>query len=137
MRETKCWTCKNSSGGCSWSRSFRPVKGWLAEKTVIKGIDGYLDSYLVIECPLYDKETIVEQKLHTNLAKRIAMVNPNGTVKKFDSMGECARWLIKNNVPGCVDYRTVSRGIGKAADREVDGIFTYSQKIFKVLGEEE
>lgn len=137
MRETKCWTCKNSSGGCSWSRSFRPVKGWLAEKTVIKGIDGYLDSYLVIECPLYDKETLVEQKLHTNLAKRIAMVNPNGTVKNFDSMGECARWLIKNNVPGCVDYRTVSRGISKAADREKDGIFTYRQKIFKVLGGDE
>lgn len=137
MRETKCWTCKNSSGGCSWSRGFRPVEGWDADRTVIKGKEGYVESFLVKECPMYEKEKSIDIKIHTNIARQIAMVNPNGTVKNFASIGECARYLINERVPGCYEYKTVSCGLYKASEREKDGIFTYRQKIFKVLGEDE
>lgn len=50
---TLCWFCKNAvpnkegTVGCSWSREFKPVKGWKARKC--KNSNG--DSYRVYECP--------------------------------------------------------------------------------------
>lgn len=71
-KDTLCWTCQNACGGCSWSRSFKPVKGWEAKKTVIKhqrseGCKApfiYDDSYLVINCPEYkmDEDLIKRTK---------------------------------------------------------------------------
>lgn len=51
-----CWTCKNACGGCSWSRAFKPVKGWTAEKTFIPSNGDYAESYRIISCPEYIKE---------------------------------------------------------------------------------
>lgn len=50
---TKCWTCKNACGGCCWSREFKPVPGWKAEKTFIPSNVGHEESYKIIECPEY------------------------------------------------------------------------------------
>ena len=51
---TKCWTCQNAcNNGCSWSRSFKPVEGWKAEKTYIESNGIFAESYNVIECPKY------------------------------------------------------------------------------------
>lgn len=56
-KETLCWTCQNACAKCSWSRKFKKVKGWIAEKTIIKGNqDGLVQripSYRVIKCPKY------------------------------------------------------------------------------------
>ena len=53
-RHTLCWTCQNAVLGCSWSRSFTPVKGWTAIPTKIKYVaDDVSDSYLVTDCPEY------------------------------------------------------------------------------------
>lgn len=30
--QTICWECRNAVNGCSWSRTFTPVKGWVAER---------------------------------------------------------------------------------------------------------
>lgn len=59
MSETLCWTCTApGTGRCSWDRSKGniPVDGWTAERTKIlmQGI-GYVDSYCVIDCPLYQE----------------------------------------------------------------------------------
>lgn len=55
--ETLCWDCQNAKCGCSWSRTFTPVKGWVAEPTVITYKTGDIlhktDSFKVIECPEY------------------------------------------------------------------------------------
>ena len=53
---TKCWTCQNACGKCSWSKKLIPVKGWTAMPTkiavnAVRGI--YTDSYLVLDCPKY------------------------------------------------------------------------------------
>ena len=59
-----CWNCKNavpgSCYGCSWSRAFKPVKGWVASKTLIRSeepVDGVLPepiiSYAVRQCPQF------------------------------------------------------------------------------------
>lgn len=53
-----CWECKNSTGGCSWSRSLQPVEGWYAEPSFIKDsasdIGGF-NTYKVIGCPQFQR----------------------------------------------------------------------------------
>lgn len=53
-----CWDCAKACGDCSWSdhNEHKPIKGWNAVKTTIKGDKGLtVDSYLVIECPEFEK----------------------------------------------------------------------------------
>lgn len=50
MSETLCWQCgKSCTGGCSWSKDFVPVNGWVAEQNQKTG------SYSVITCPEFVK----------------------------------------------------------------------------------
>lgn len=66
-RPTLCWTCAKACGKCSWSKKFKKVKGWTAKKTIIKGdpagLDPEIKSYLVLKCPLYEKEHFKEQHI--------------------------------------------------------------------------
>lgn len=54
-----CWDCKNACGGCSWSRNFTPVNGWVAEPTTITYKTGDIlhttDTYKIFECPEFKK----------------------------------------------------------------------------------
>ena len=60
-----CWDCKNACGKCSWSQSFIPVAGWVAEKTIIntQGTNGTnkkhfnrtISSYDIKACPLFQR----------------------------------------------------------------------------------
>lgn len=46
--KTICWKCANAcNGGCSWSRSGKPVSGWTADK------NEETESYTVVECPQF------------------------------------------------------------------------------------
>ena len=50
--DTLCWDCKHATtNGCSWAKSFTPVDGWKA----IPSVAGESDSYLVLECPKFEK----------------------------------------------------------------------------------
>lgn len=51
---TLCWECANACGGCSWSESLEPVKGWEAEPVTIKSYA--VDSFLVKWCPEFEPE---------------------------------------------------------------------------------
>ena len=56
--EQPCWDCKNACGGCSWSKNFTPVNGWVVEKVPFKS--GLLDNsndytYKIFECPEFTK----------------------------------------------------------------------------------
>lgn len=51
-----CWTCTKSCGGCSWSRSFKPIDGWKAKPTIIAGQGDEFSSYEIEYCPEYEKE---------------------------------------------------------------------------------
>lgn len=58
MIETLCWNCSNAYGQCSWSKDFTPVEGWNAERKDVKvTVQGYVPSYIVFECPLYEGDT--------------------------------------------------------------------------------
>lgn len=58
-KDTLCWDCQNACCGCSWSRTFTPVKGWVAEPTVITYKTGdtlhTTDTYKIFECPEFKK----------------------------------------------------------------------------------
>ncbi len=63
MAETLCWRCKNAvpskSSGCSWSREFKPVEGWTADRRDLKmgkeKIGDYIESYFVHKCPKFER----------------------------------------------------------------------------------
>lgn len=48
-----CWGCAKACGGCSWSRDFKPVKGWTARETVLKTQSTIqeIKSYSISACP--------------------------------------------------------------------------------------
>jgi len=56
-----CWSCDNATGGCSWSREFKPVNGWNAERRNVnthrgrKRIEG-TESYFVKDCPEFVRD---------------------------------------------------------------------------------
>ena len=57
---TICWECDNCYGGCSWSRSFKPVEGWQAVEnhTTVKN-GKYIEertSYTVLKCPEFTRD---------------------------------------------------------------------------------
>ena len=49
--DTLCISCKNSVLGCSWSKTFTPVEGWIAES--VRNKSGY-DTFIVKNCPQYE-----------------------------------------------------------------------------------
>lgn len=54
--EHLCWHCQNVCCGCSWSRCFKPVNGWIAEQTIIKDSTKDFSSYKVHKCPEFIKD---------------------------------------------------------------------------------
>lgn len=67
--DTICWTCKKSStsrdDACSWAGCspdgkllFQPVPGWNAIRTKLRLCTKDVDSYIVISCPLYERESL-------------------------------------------------------------------------------
>lgn len=60
---TLCWDCEKACGKCSWSREFKPIKGWRAiptqiyQYTTLKRGKHYrysTDSFDVYECPEFE-----------------------------------------------------------------------------------
>ena len=62
VRDTICWECRNANDSCPWhSEKHSPVPGWSATPTRVRmSVCGnrarYADSYIVHECPGFEKE---------------------------------------------------------------------------------
>ena len=75
INDTICWNCANYTK-CSWHKTFTPVEGWVAEKTIKKGVG---ESYCVKSCPMFKKSeerkprpiTEEEEKLIASLFKEM------------------------------------------------------------------
>jgi hypothetical protein len=53
LSNTLCWKCKRATdSSCSWSKEFKPVEGWEAVQTTIKG-QSYRNTYRVKKCPKF------------------------------------------------------------------------------------
>ena len=55
-RATLCWMCKNACGFCSWSKEFKPVEGWTAERNDMQVHNRLDESYIVYECPEFEQD---------------------------------------------------------------------------------
>lgn len=61
--ETLCWSCtKPGKCLCLWdaSKAMAPVEGWKAIPTKVRIQGCEVPSYLVIDCPLYEKDKTAE-----------------------------------------------------------------------------
>ncbi len=56
---TLCWDCKNAAKpwACEWVGSGKPVNGWWAKPTTMKGMRGMapIESYHVVRCPKFKR----------------------------------------------------------------------------------
>ena len=58
-KHSLCWDCAKACGRCSWSNHWEhiPVPGWTAERTKVRmNNNTYADTYLVIECPEFERD---------------------------------------------------------------------------------
>ena len=75
--DTLCWNCSRSINGCCWARDFKPVPGWKAKPTKIKGFYEAgkittVDSFHVIECPEF-KDDVGERMTNANRARELGI----------------------------------------------------------------
>lgn len=63
VNESKCWSCGNAvpnlitGAGCSWSKEFKPVDGWKADRHILyKNTCREIESYHVKTCPLFRRD---------------------------------------------------------------------------------
>jgi len=58
--DTLCWDCVHAAHNkCSWARSFVPVEGWVADKTVVAKQSvrsPESESYIVRSCPQFERD---------------------------------------------------------------------------------
>lgn len=54
-----CWDCENATNAnsCSWTESFEPVRGWSAKNTLIGRAGAQTESYCVLECPKFKRNS--------------------------------------------------------------------------------
>ena len=59
-QHTLCWDCENAVEPeiCPWANDGTPVPGWLAVRTRIKSNRMKSDSYRVLKCPLFKRDSI-------------------------------------------------------------------------------
>lgn len=85
---TLCWDCARAYGGCSWSKSFKPVEGWEAErderalKWGCNNTKRTYVSYTVKECPEFELEERMllkikyERRVYGKSGRKEAIVAP-------------------------------------------------------------
>ena len=100
INKTLCWNCARATGPgmCSWAEEFKPVEGWIAEKTKLSlGRDGNISSYFVGYCPEYLDDTDAP-------AKDPKDMDTQGAISLIEAMARTAR---KDYIEGR-DRRSVS-----------------------------
>ena len=91
-KNSLCFDCQNAVCGCSWSRRFEPVEGWVAKPVKLKAdnkYNRYIDSYVVKKCPLFvpdDTWNFIENfyQLHGISKRTFFRWQKFGKVKKGD-----------------------------------------------------
>lgn len=55
-----CFDCKKACGGCSWSKDFEPVPGWIAEECYIPIVEDnltcHIETYHITACPQFEPD---------------------------------------------------------------------------------
>lgn len=100
-KDTLCWTCKNATGGCSWSMDGIPVVGWDATKTYLASDN--CSSYVVHNCPSYsfDKAEIPVSmvcKLLKINDRTFYRLSKDEIINRLATLGYSAYFTIDNKV---------------------------------------
>lgn len=58
IRETLCWHCNKACGtaDCEWANKLKPVPGWDAIHMPLKTASGFIESYIVEDCPKFEPD---------------------------------------------------------------------------------
>ena len=58
IKDTLCWDCKKATGDsdCPWANDFESVDGWDATPTYVKTMGRIEQSYIVNDCPLFERD---------------------------------------------------------------------------------
>lgn len=116
-RTSLCLDCANACCGCSWSRSFVPVSGWVAEPQKINNRYGntvvQLDSFRVISCPCFKHDR--PHKLGYKVTKQILSKLVGGSIRsvsydKLFQLNKRIRQLDKNLVVNYLREPTEDNG---------------------------
>lgn len=91
-----CFDCARACGGCSWSRRFKPVPGWTAQRATLPGgtPGTTIDTYQVTACPKY-----VKTVRHSTQGRATPVIRTNpetGEEKRYASMSIAAHVLAGN-----------------------------------------
>lgn len=46
-----CWSCAKCTGGCSWSKEFKPIEGWTAAHIYRRDGGRDVETYDIFACP--------------------------------------------------------------------------------------
>lgn len=54
-----CWKCQHAiphpGNVCPWSTGFKPVLGWVAKPGKMLTDRGYIDTYAIEKCPMFEE----------------------------------------------------------------------------------
>lgn len=105
--DTLCINCDRACGGCSWSKDFAPVEGWVAEPRRIsrpfKSETDGTDTFLVKECPMFKLQT--------------------GDILKEDRPRELRNFTNAIVIKACDDYINIKSGCGYSGKGQNDNGF--------------
>ena len=67
MKESLCWECTNTCGGCSWTKEFKPVEGWTIQETQISMGSKIVDSCIVLTCPKFNQLKPIKSSIDVDM----------------------------------------------------------------------
>lgn len=139
MRISKCWSCGNFCGNCSWSEkdTAKPVNGWKATKRVIdytgsKGGKIY-DTYFVHECPQYVCDCFCDESTPTptpNEKKEVYLLKFDGELLLFESLYDAGKYL-KDTDPSIKSFHSIYGAIKRTYQKAKSDQFMCRGYFFK------
>lgn len=129
-KDTLCWTCQWAAGKeekCPWANKFQPVPGWKAVPTKITIAErkcGYIESFAVSECPLYELMGEFKHRIVEN-AGQVKHKKPKRASIYDDALLEAVKtlWFDKGftakeiSAETCIGESAVYRAVKKIKER--------------------
>lgn len=96
-----CWYCTKACGGCSWSKNYTPIDGWVAEETIC---DRFIDyrgvnithSYKILHCPELVDERIEYLKKNTHLRPYQIAIDLHCTISNAKRLLRKTKQILEN-----------------------------------------
>lgn len=88
-----CMNCKKACGGCSWSKIYAPVPGWVADPTTVYCGHEHTASFKIYYCPEYEADeertSFYDNEAASRLFEGIVLSASEGYKKAMDAIQTC------------------------------------------------